>query len=312
MTRADGSQLVGQLDGDEGRQLGTLDQGSHYPRRTASTLHRCCADFVPDLRTVVVAGRTGAIVGAMDLPPTPPPSTSVAIAATVRPPAAAPWRAPVRPLRITRHFRLGAPYAAGGHRGIDLATTPGAPVRSPCAGTVTFAGRVAGSPPTLTIACAGLRATLQRAAPSVGPGARVGPGDRVATATARRVDLSARLPSDAYVDPAPLIATGAPPASPPLATGRRAREPRSPAPASAPRSSAPARASAPPARVSTVAVAGPAELRAAPPDRLGPDAMLGAAGAVLGGVGLLAAAALRTRREARHRAARSPAPRTVA
>ncbi len=56
--------------------------------------------------------------------------------------AAAAWRWPLRGEVITP-FRLAAnPFAAGQHRGIDIAAAPGAPVRSACPGRVRFAGRV--------------------------------------------------------------------------------------------------------------------------------------------------------------------------
>ena len=47
---------------------------------------------------------------------------------------------------VVRHFEPPPnPYAAG-HRGVDLAGTPGQPVRSALAGTVAFAGSIGGKP----------------------------------------------------------------------------------------------------------------------------------------------------------------------
>ena len=45
--------------------------------------------------------------------------------------------------QVLRAFELGSDtYAAGQHRGIDVAGAPGSPVRAPAAGTITFAGSV--------------------------------------------------------------------------------------------------------------------------------------------------------------------------
>ena len=66
------------------------------------------------------------------------------------PPALA-WTWPVDG-PVLRPFSLGDdPYAAGQHRGIDVAAAPGSPVRAPAAGTVSFAGTVPGGGRTLTL-----------------------------------------------------------------------------------------------------------------------------------------------------------------
>ncbi|MGW0120925.1 M23 family metallopeptidase [Streptomyces sp. NPDC003327] len=81
------------------------------------------------------------------------------------------------------------PYAAG-HRGVDLAAPPGAPVLAPAAGTVTFAGPVGGrGVVTLTLTGTGtppLRTTFSPVTPLIAPGTRVAPGTplaRVSTGT---------------------------------------------------------------------------------------------------------------------------------
>lgn len=75
------------------------------------------------------------------------------------------------------------PYAAG-HRGVDLAAPPGAPVRAPAAGTVTFAGPVGGRG-VLTITLTGtglppLRTTYGPVEPLARTGSVVRAGDVVA------------------------------------------------------------------------------------------------------------------------------------
>ena len=58
--------------------------------------------------------------------------------------AAVHYSAPVAPVRVLRAFDPPpSPYAAG-HRGVDLATRPGASVRAAGDGVVGFAGSVAG------------------------------------------------------------------------------------------------------------------------------------------------------------------------
>jgi Peptidase family M23 len=66
------------------------------------------------------------------------------------PPALA-WTWPVDG-PVLRPFALGDdPYAAGQHRGIDVAAAPGSPVRAPAGGTVRFAGTVPGGGRTVTL-----------------------------------------------------------------------------------------------------------------------------------------------------------------
>ncbi|MDO9352616.1 MAG: M23 family metallopeptidase [Solirubrobacteraceae bacterium] len=119
-----------------------------------------------------------------------------------------PWIPPVSPVLVERRYREVAPYAAGGHRGIDLATRVGDRVGSPCGGRVVFRGRVAGGPQVVTVDCGDLRATLGRVAPAsaIWRGASVRRGATVGVATAAAIDLSARHPDGSYLDPLPLLA----------------------------------------------------------------------------------------------------------
>ncbi|OLT46863.1 hypothetical protein BJF88_04450 [Cellulosimicrobium sp. CUA-896] len=68
-----------------------------------------------------------------------------------------------------------------GHRGVDLAATPGEVVRSPAPGVVTFAGPVAGRDVLVVLHDDGLRTSVEPVTGTVGPGARVGRGTPVGT-----------------------------------------------------------------------------------------------------------------------------------
>ena len=58
-----------------------------------------------------------------------------------------------------------------GHRGVDLAGTPGQAVYSAAAGTVVFAGELAGRPVVSVAHPGGLRTTYEPVQPAVRPGA---------------------------------------------------------------------------------------------------------------------------------------------
>lgn len=98
-----------------------------------------------------------------------------------------------------------------GNRGIDYGTTPGQPVRAAAPGTVTFAGAVAGAHHVTVAHADGIRTTYAFVATVVvRRGQEVASGAVVATA-GDRLHLSARL-GEVYLDPAVLLAAGAPPA----------------------------------------------------------------------------------------------------
>lgn len=106
-------------------------------------------------------------------------------------PVAVPYRAPA------------CRYCAG-HRGIDYATEPGAPVRAMEAGTVSFAGDVAGTTYLVVEQPDGRRATYGRLARlTASTGDQVRAGDRVGVA-AGQVYVGLRV-GDEYIDPTPLI-----------------------------------------------------------------------------------------------------------
>lgn len=130
---------------------------------------------------------------------------------------------------VVRAYALGDdPYAAGQHRGIDIAATAGALVRAPAAGTVTFAGFVPSGGRTLTIASNdGYAVTLQQLAEiSVAKGQAIAEDEVVATVgesvdsttPTAHVHLGVRTAAErhGYVDPLSLLPPRrqAPPAAP--------------------------------------------------------------------------------------------------
>jgi murein DD-endopeptidase MepM/ murein hydrolase activator NlpD len=99
-------------------------------------------------------------------PPTAPPSTN----------AVAPgWRWPVDPPQVLRGFDDVGRYEAG-HRGVDLAAAAGQEVSAVAAGTVTFAGAVAGRGVVVVLHADGLRTTYEPVDPAVPTGASVTAG----------------------------------------------------------------------------------------------------------------------------------------
>ncbi|MGW7167407.1 M23 family metallopeptidase [Streptomyces sp. NPDC054884] len=94
------------------------------------------------------------------------------------------WPVGTRPPVVRGWERPATPYARG-HRGVDLAAPPGAPVRAVAAGRVSFAGRVAGrGVVSVELTATGLpplRTTYEPVLASVRAGDRVGPGQVVGT-----------------------------------------------------------------------------------------------------------------------------------
>ncbi|GGX97775.1 hypothetical protein GCM10010358_59390 [Streptomyces minutiscleroticus] len=76
--------------------------------------------------------------GAAESVPPPPPEGVVRVLAVGRV-----WPVGTRP-RVARGWEPPATAYGPGHRGVDLVSAPGAPVRAVAAGRVSFAGRVAG------------------------------------------------------------------------------------------------------------------------------------------------------------------------
>lgn len=169
-------------------------------------------------------------------------SATLALVAAAVVPAAIPsaalaqrWQRPV-PGDVARSFSYvrAAPFAAGAHRGVDLAAPPGTAVRAACAGTVIHAGDVAGRGGVVSLRCGRLRVShLPLARIAVRAGTTVPVGVRIGTvATGHRgLHLGVRREADrfGYIDPAALLPRAArPPVHVPASP--RVRSPRGPAP----------------------------------------------------------------------------------
>ena len=131
-------------------------------------------------------------------------------------PSAAAWTWPLGG-DVLRPYSLGPDaYAAGQHRGVDVAGTDRESVRAPAAGTVSFTGVVPGSGRTVTIQLDGYAVSLTHLGEiSVVKGATVAEGQAIGVAGSTGdaewptpyVHLGVRVSSaaDGYVDPTTLL-----------------------------------------------------------------------------------------------------------
>jgi hypothetical protein len=110
-------------------------------------------------------------------------AVSMAAVLAGAPAAAAAWTWPVRGDVVTGYANAGGPYAAGQHRGIDVAAATGTPVVAAVGGTVRFAGVVGSSGLTVSVRTADgrfdtsylhLETAAVRSGRAVAAGARVG------------------------------------------------------------------------------------------------------------------------------------------
>ncbi|MGN6723731.1 MAG: M23 family metallopeptidase, partial [Marmoricola sp.] len=105
----------------------------------------------------------------------PPPAPSV-----VPSPAALRGVWPVQPPTVVRGFEPPVEAWTAGHRGADLASTIGSPVVASLAGTITFAGVVAGRG-VVVINHGDTRTTYEPVIADVKGGDEVRAGDRIGT-----------------------------------------------------------------------------------------------------------------------------------
>ena len=147
-----------------------------------------------------------AIGGPVSARPTPEPATPPRSGAVPSPRlGAATWAVAPVGGRVLRPFDPPATPYGRGHRGVDLAGVPGEPVRSALAGTVTFAGPVAGVTWVTVAHGDGLSTTYGGLASTVRRGDPVALDTPLGTVTDRaRLDWGARR-RGRYVDPLHLL-----------------------------------------------------------------------------------------------------------
>lgn len=145
------------------------------------------------------------------------------VASSAAPPAAssqelagdAPWVWPTGSRIVVRPWEAPADDYAAGHRGLDVPAALGTPAIAVAAGTVTFAGPVAGRPVVTIDHGSGLVSTLDSVSPVVHAGDSVEQGAVVGHVAVGHcpaadpcVHLGARV-DDRYVDPAPYLPAAA-------------------------------------------------------------------------------------------------------
>lgn len=148
----------------------------------------------------------------MGLPGPAPTTTRPTPAAP--PPAVAVW--PLEPARVAREFSPPEGAWTAGHRGVDLVGVVGAPVVASLAGTVTFAGSLAGRG-VVVIGHGDTRTTYEPLIPEVKRGDVVSVGTRIGTLDVTQSHCFPAaclhwgwLRGDEYLDPLDLIAKAAP------------------------------------------------------------------------------------------------------
>jgi murein DD-endopeptidase MepM/ murein hydrolase activator NlpD len=88
------------------------------------------------------------------------------------------WVAPV-PIHVVRGFDRPTPNWLPGHRGVDLVASVGEMVRSAGAGTVLWAGPIAGRGVVVVLHSKGLRTTYEPVNSSVSAGDQIRAGDPI-------------------------------------------------------------------------------------------------------------------------------------
>lgn len=130
--------------------------------------------------------------------------------------SAASWVAPLpEPLTVTRAFDPpDTPYGSG-HRGVDLAASPGQAIRAAGPGTVVYAGPLAGRGVLSLQHADGLRTTYEPVLASVAAGVEVGLGQVIGTVQAGHVGCPAAAclhwglkRGEVYLDPLLLLRQG--------------------------------------------------------------------------------------------------------
>jgi murein DD-endopeptidase MepM/ murein hydrolase activator NlpD len=141
------------------------------------------------------------------------------------------WPLPGRPEVVRRFDPPDLPYGAG-HRGVDLAADPGAPVLAAGPGVVGYAGIIAGRGVVTILHSHGLRTTYEPVMAALPVGRRVDAGTAIGRLVAGHLGCPRAaclhwglLRGDAYLNPLSLLGSGPirllPLAGMPSAPGRR-------------------------------------------------------------------------------------------
>lgn len=160
-----------------------------------------------------LAAALAALLAGPALPPSPDAGRQPVPDQRVTPQAIPPregahW--PVSPLTVVRPFEPHEQFGPG-HRGVDLAATPGQPVFASLTGEVSFVGTVAGHPVVVIRHQGELRTTYLPVSPTLAVGTTVEAGQPIGSlAVGMHCPMStclhwgARL-GDEYVDPLTLL-----------------------------------------------------------------------------------------------------------
>jgi murein DD-endopeptidase MepM/ murein hydrolase activator NlpD len=115
-------------------------------------------------------------------------------------------------IKIERSFDVGTSIYGAGHRGLDLATVPEQVVLAAAAGTVSYAGAVAGRGVIVIDHPDGIRTTYEPITPSVALGQAVHLGQPIGVVSGDHGDFPSAMVlhwgarrGDVYLDPASLL-----------------------------------------------------------------------------------------------------------
>ena len=187
-----------------------MSTGGNFPtayrriQRHISSMNPSPAAARPNLTPRALA----ALLPLAALPWLLPAPASAAPVPTASPEAV--WPLDPRPA-VIRGFEQPAKPWLPGHRGLDLAGSPGQPVRSATSGTITYAGPLAGRG-VIVVSRGPIRTTYEPVVPSIKPSAAVTPGSVLGTLSAAGSHCAPKtclhwglLQSDTYLNPLTLI-----------------------------------------------------------------------------------------------------------
>lgn len=208
---------------------GAMTTPSPSPRRS-SLLPAPAITLLGILVSVATLLLPATLAPASAAQPNPPAAVRQALDhSRSQPPAAAPPRSQLgarlcatsryrwptsSPAPVVTPFDPPAQRWGRGHRGVDLATAPAAPVRAPATGRVVYAGTLAGRGVVSIAHPDGIRTTYEPVSPSVSQGQVVSPGQQIGTlepggsghtASSPALHWGARIGKDRYVNPLRLL-----------------------------------------------------------------------------------------------------------